>query len=773
MAYMLPQVVINQLFSEVPLNVIQNQNVLVFGPNYQIMDASDEERKPDLYLGHYNGNTVYTNWPDTASGAKEPRKTETSDGTVTEPITFEEYPGLPSGTVIDTSSVRLVGDNVTIRLTTLESGEGKDGGFWKLDDDKSGDDFDGRIKLKVNVAGADDRVNRNVFRRDIRPGDRIRIEYYADEDGDTVTREFYSTIMEIFETVKDSGNFDGIRIADVLPDEIVEDREIDTEDSNGLRFYDYDVSFVTDLDGWDIPREATPAIGNYQWTAKDDGFVISGDLSAGENLVVNYPEWDGDEKQWHQIISADLYLSYRTLLMGATDTLHTISNNDDVYTVLGDVVPENPLAFGVWKTLQNSADRLVYYMATRGEGADDYQRVLDAATKTDKVYILTPLTQDPDILDNVQAHVDSMSTGQNKLWRIAFINHVTPEYNYLYTRATTTDGIGVFAKFSPYRNSGVRRIVDFVETEYIGDAAVQRPSSQTKCMSQVVPLDFLVVYSDKHLDPYTGDVAPKRYVIDRVLSNTSVRIVIPDDDDLISKLGDEETVRVEVHHAYTYAEQAKAIASVSRSYMDRRVYNTFPTWYRDAKGNTVNGVFMACAAAGLVSSVLPQQPITNVEINGIEDVPVCYEGTFSRAQLNEIAEGGTFIIMQDLPGDRVYVRHQISTEYGSNNLLKSELSVTKNLDSISYYFAEVFRPLIGRYNITPKLLIVIRNMTMGALSVLERDTAVGLIGPQVLVEGTEITNLYQDPVNQDHVYMELKLNLPRPFNVLDLNLEVI
>ena len=206
--------------------------------------------------------------------------------------------------------------------------------------------------------------------------------------------------------------------------------------------------------------------------------------------------------------------------------------------------------------------------------------------------------------------------------------------------------------------------------------------------------------------------------------------------------------------------------------MDRRIYNVFPTWYSTDDGTAVSGVFMACAVAGLVSSVLPQQPVTNVEIKGMSGVPACYE-TFSREQLNEIAEGGTFIVMQDLPGDRVYVRHQISTEYGSNNLLKSELSITKNLDSISYYFAEVFRPLIGRYNITPKLLLVIRNMIENALSRLERDTAVGLLGPQVIADGTEIRALYQDPVNQDHVYAELTLNLPRPFNVLDLNLEVI
>ena len=98
---------------------------------------------------------------------------------------------------------------------------------------------------------------------------------------------------------------------------------------------------------------------------------------------------------------------------------------------------------------------------------------------------------------------------------------------------------------------------------------------------------------------------------------------------------------------------------------------------------TQTGEFAAACVAGLVSSCLPQQPVTNLELVGIDNIPLVYQ-TFSLDDLNTMASGGTFIVMQDMPNDQVYIRHQISTSYEANNLNMSELSITNSLDGISY-----------------------------------------------------------------------------------------
>lgn len=779
MAYFLPQVVINQLFSEVPLNTIQNQNVLVFGPNYQFFDYGDATVRPSIYLGRHDGKGVRLDGEYIGTyrdGAPfDPEKPGH------EPVYFD-YPSKPIGTDVDADSAKLYAENVRIMLThNLEdpndrepSESNKPLGFTKLIDDEDGidvdgADLDGRMKLPFSIYG-EHRDSR--FKRSINVGDVIGIKLRSGG-------YFYSNIIELFRSdADDKDKWDCVRIADTIPVDDIAGSDSAVEDSNdhSIAYPDSIVVFVTDLDGIEIPNKGlvtyqSPRVGYYQWRAEGDKFVLTRDPD--ESLVITYPAWDGEPAQdedpvFHQVISADLYIQYRAMLLGATDTLHSIEKSTDVSTLIGDVRPENPLAYGVSMCAKNSADRIVYYMATKGNSAADYDRVLDAATKTDKVYILCPLTQDPEILSNIQSHVDEMSTGTNKLWRIAFINHEVPESKTLYTKADSTDGEGFFATITrDERTMSAPVIVQILEGKNTAKC-----STATKCTQQVVPGDTLLVYDAAHNDPWNPTATiPYEYKIKKVTSNHSLVLVDP----AVGEARKEyktPPVRIEVRHDYTYQEKTQAIASASRRYMDRRVYNVFPTWARDEAGRTIPGHFIAAAVSGLVSSVLPQQPITNVEISGISDVPIVYN-EYSRTQLNEIAEGGTFIIMQDLPGDRVYVRHQISTEYGSNNLLKAELSITKNLDSISYYFAEAYRPYIGRYNITPELLLVLRAVAEKALSRLETNTGSGLLGPQVLAEGTEITDLYQDPVNQDHVYMHLKLNLPRPFNVLDLDLEVI
>ena len=716
MAYILPQVVINQLFSEVPLNTIQNQNVLVFGPNYQCYRYGDDSVKASLLLGTHDGQSIKV------SGAS---------------VEKFNYPVHASGAQVDAGSVKIYAENALVELTWLDD-------WTALDDGESGMDFDGRIKFYQAVAGAD--RNETKFPRSIVPGDRISIAY---KDGDE-DKTFESIILEVFATDKDEfpDVLDGIRFEDTLPDAL---RGQDFHDPSGETGAGAPkVSFVADLDGVELPAKGSAGV---QWSADSEGISIK----ANGNLQVVYADWSDTPVD---ISSADVYVEYRELLTDAADTLHTIRRTTDVETELGEATPDNPLALGVEKALQNSGDRVVYYMATRGTTKADFNEVLRAAGKTNKVYALVPLTRDSEIIKAVVSHIEEMSTGSKKRWRIAFVATDVPEENVMLTKAASTTGDGYFARVSAATagaKAGKACVVTIVETKGSTD-----PNTTTKCATTVKAGDMLRIYSAAGTD-YS------EYKIARAASNTVLELdttgALPE----VTPNG--PASRIEIVHNLTHAEQASAIAAASRYFMNRRVYNVFPNFAKSGE-YTVGGEILAAAAAGVMSSVLPQQPITNVELIGIDDVPLVYEG-FSRDELDEIAEGGTFIIMQDLPGDRVYIRHQLSTEYGSNNLLKAELSITKNLDSIAYYYAELFEPYVGKYNITPDLLELLSVEAEGGLAELKSSTSAGLIGPQVLPEGTEIVSIKQSETNQDHVNMHLRLNLPRPFNVLDLNLEVI
>jgi hypothetical protein len=200
------------------------------------------------------------------------------------------------------------------------------------------------------------------------------------------------------------------------------------------------------------------------------------------------------------------------------------------------------------------------------------------------------------------------------------------------------------------------------------------------------------------------------------------------------------------------------------------MYHVFPdALYLD--GVLQTSQFGAAAVAGLASSVPPQQGLTNIALNGFDDIPAVYS-TFNRAQLNEMAEDGTLIIMQDIVGGPIYIRHQVSTNAASGDLNETELSVTKNLDSISYYFANRLERFIGRYNITEELLDVIEVQIADGLAYLGSFTNIGLIGPQIILDGTSIERVAQHPTLRDHIVAEVNIQLPYPLNVLQLYLVV-
>jgi hypothetical protein len=51
-------------------------------------------------------------------------------------------------------------------------------------------------------------------------------------------------------------------------------------------------------------------------------------------------------------------------------------------------------------------------------------------------------------------------------------------------------------------------------------------------------------------------------------------------------------------------------------------------------------------------------------------------------------------------------------------------------------------------------------------------TSIGLLGPQLILQGTAIERVEQHPTLKDHVLAVVNLQLPYPLNVLELHLVV-
>lgn len=869
--YIVPQVLINQLISEVPLNTVRNQNVLVIGPNYQLFRFSEE--KDYTYLGEYrntngaegNGNVYDASGYEPLEG--KPNIAREVDNLRDRPV--YAYPHQADGTIPDASYTKVFADEVVIKLANL--GDfflfTKDGVAPKAEaaarnDTRirfpyviSGNDLNKPVKyLKICTLGRDesndtclggcddddgpfywqamlinsdsnDDTDFKPLRRSINPGDAIRIPYKV---GD-VSKVYRSTIVEVQESVEGSGIFDTVLLADLLPEDFTADNDLVTEASmladpdvtNSVAYKvakfsaaedlvyvaDYYYSEgcegpTTDGEGEDveaqvqlcaqfsdveIPRKTNVRhIWNWDWYSyseegEDDvyGIVVT------KNLRVGYSNWEASDPDTgkspeYRVLSAKLYVQHRDLITSSAYDIASISSSTLVEATLGTIHPDNPLAFGTYMAALNSGDRLVYYCGVPTDDLSGYNTVLDKATLTDEVYMICPTTMDLSVAQAVKSHVEEMSTAQNKLWRIGFVSVEPPATDMIYDRTNKPSGDNFYAKFQSF-TSGIEssRVLQFMESDDIND---DRVDTTVRFYKDVMVGDVVKIWLDNSDDDWDETPHYTERYISKIIANNRLQLSKPvyvcnDPDngyackpDYIPEGKKNVHFKVEVYRKLTPTQQVKYIAGQSSQLATRRMYNVFPS-IASNDGVIFDGSFLACAAAGLVSSVLPQQPLTNVALNGVSDIPITYQ-TYTKAQLDTIAAGGTFIIMQSRPNSQVYVRHQISTDYTSNNLMKAELSITKNLDSISYYFAELFAPYIGKYNITPELLRVLDNVLRGGLTRLENDTAAGLYGPQVIAEGTEILYLRQSEINRDHVECRVHLNLPVPFNYFDLDLEI-
>jgi hypothetical protein len=161
-----------------------------------------------------------------------------------------------------------------------------------------------------------------------------------------------------------------------------------------------------------------------------------------------------------------------------------------------------------------------------------------------------------------------------------------------------------------------------------------------------------------------------------------------------------------------------------------------------------------------------QQGLTNIAVAGISTLSHS-NFYFTRAQMDTMAASGTLIFAQQAQTSTPYIRHQLTTDMSVLNY--REISLVKNLDFLSYYYVQILKSFIGKWNITPDSLNTLRQ-TINAGSSLLIGQKLPKIGPPLL--SAKIVSLAQDKVNLDNVDCTLNVSLADPLNFINLYLVV-
>lgn len=473
-----------------------------------------------------------------------------------------------------------------------------------------------------------------------------------------------------------------------------------------------------------------------------------------EGIIAYHPEWtDGGVEQPLPLRSGKLYSHYREWLSELCDEVNAINDAADLGVIKGQLDPDNPLKWGVYKALANSNGTAVKYTAVcEPDDLDSWVQVLERVKGRDDLYNFVPLTFDTRVHNLFAAQVDAESNEYANNWKGMFVPLRSRPILPLVGEGVAIAGV-----------SG-NVIPDVVEARVADNP---QASGDQYTLLQVDGMGYFITNKVQPGDlvryNYTvdefGEPQYQEYVVDRVLTESSLV--------LYSGLDAPVTVpqRVEIWHNLNRNEIADDIVQQSGAFSNRRIVAVWPDQVGEA-GTLQPGYYLAAALAGLASGVVPHQGLTNVEVAGFDDYTRSYK-FFNETQLNRLAEGGVWIVTEDRDG-MPHTRHGLTTN--KLDLNRREEMIRRNVDSISYLFLRRLRPFIGRTNATPTMLGVLEFQVKAIIKFFATNGVTAELGSQ-LISG-EIRTLQIHPLLKDRVEIVLDLVVPAPLNNIELHLVV-
>ncbi len=208
---------------------------------------------------------------------------------------------------------------------------------------------------------------------------------------------------------------------------------------------------------------------------------------------------------------------------------------------------------------------------------------------------------------------------------------------------------------------------------------------------------------------------------------------------------------------------AQTVALSSNAYKSRRIYVVFPDTVvatLDGNDTVLPGFYLCAGIAGMVARFPPQQGFTNLPMTGFTGVQGSND-SFSVKQLNQMAGGGTYIVVQEGQGAALTCRHQLSTDLTS--IETRELSITKVVDFVAKFLRQALRNFIGTFNITQPFLDTLSTVIQAML---------GFLVENGIILGGDLNNLIQSKDSPDTVLVDVTLDVPFPCNYIRLTLVV-
>jgi len=579
---------------------------------------------------------------------------------------------------------------------------------------------------EATVAGVDVRTVPNIVAGALLVEDTVKLRFteaYANMGGETpiavadVTDNVLTFLVGTYPT--------GIAIGDYVT---VVDDDDDSTVNDKLLVIAVDLATYKVTLNKIVGAATTPTaiwlrlIPEFTLTAEDTAITVS--VTTNEVTIGAVTQTVGGSSK--PIYAAQVNCGYKALRRDV-DQIQTADSLAGIEAALGDAIPENPLAFGAMIALANT-QYTVYFIGLDSDDLAGYTSAKDLLENAEDIYSVVPLSQDPGILSVFKTHAEAMSQPTIGKWRIAFGNSPLPSV------VTISEGTCK------------------VKEDQEEDAKVIYAASSTFLSDEVNSGDTLILSTLAGIE------------IDTVLVNTTVS----EDQLLVSTVIEGATLDT-TDYAYKITRvadrtlQAQDIRNTSIAYGSSRFVHVWPD-ICVIDDEELPGYYLCCAIAGMVSGLASQQGFTRISVAGISAVRNSGD-YFNSTQLDTIADGGTFILMQLSSTAPPYVRHQLTTDTSTYEF--RELSFVKNFDFVSYICKDVLDAFIGRWNVTVSTMGALETVLTAVLESLKLSTMPKIGAPVI---DYEIASLTQLESQKDRVEIYANVEFPYALNMIGLHI---
>lgn len=422
------------------------------------------------------------------------------------------------------------------------------------------------------------------------------------------------------------------------------------------------------------------------------------------------------------------YVEFRARVIDSSETgIIYLNTVEDIQDKLGAIDVNNELAYACYRALTSAGGRSVAAVRVTDDTAEAFLAAMQKTDSNSQVYAFVPVTTKEECISAVVDYNEQMSTPTVQKWRMTFVGSeldtkkpdVVDAENQLLKGTFYTEGEGSTAKHL-FQISSMNIDNGFSFTDYV--------------------VEDSIVYNDV------------KYTIKSILAENLVLLT-----GAPTSITQEVAIKIErTDSAQGNIASAEKLASSLNS---RRVVVVWCDNGR-ADGVIMHNAYLAAEIAGLASATEPQAGLTRTEIKTIDDAPRMYT-RYTQGQLDRVAAHGVLIVTQDTVDGTPYIRHQLTTA-PDKGILYSEMSCTRNLDNISYAVADQINTYVGRMNVTPQALQLIRKDLIRLWNSYTSNATSTLIGP-ALVRYYDVS-VQQDPVALDRVIVNVTYEIPSPLN---------